>query len=91
MRTINTSPPSEKYFKRLPPKHRRQVAEKMFKLAENPEAQDAKSLRGYKDYYRADIGEHRIIYRWSSVTLFVDLIGKRNDDEVYRKLRRMTQ
>ena len=88
MLTINTSPPAEKYFKKLPPKHRRQVAERVFKLAENPEAPDTIPLHGY-DYYRADIGEHRIIYRWSSTILFVDLIGKRNDGEVYRKLKRL--
>ncbi|OHA25837.1 MAG: hypothetical protein A3D56_01100 [Candidatus Taylorbacteria bacterium RIFCSPHIGHO2_02_FULL_45_35] len=91
MLEINVSSPSEKYFKKLLPKHKRQVSEKIFKLAENPKASDVGPLRGFKDYYRADIGEHRIIYRWSSVTIFITLIGKRNDDDVYRKLGRMAK
>ena len=89
MLAINVSRPSEKYLKKLLPKHRRQVSHKILKLAENPEASDASLLQGFRDCYRADIGEHRIIFHWTSVTLFVDLIGKRNDDDVYRKLRRM--
>lgn len=89
MLTPSASDPAERYFKKLPPKHRRQVALKILELAKNPEASDARPLHGYAQYYRADVGEHRIIYRWSSSTLFVDLIGKRNNDEVYRRFRRM--
>ncbi len=89
MLEFNPSRVSEKFLKRLPPKHRRQVAEKIFGLIENPEAPDSIPLRGYADYYRVDIGEYRIVYRWSVTTLYVPLIGKRNDDEVYRKLKRM--
>ncbi len=89
MLEFNPSGSTEKFLKKLPPKHRRQVSEKILRLTENPDAKDAGPLRGYEDYYRVDIGEYRIIYRWSSTTLYVPLIGKRNDDEVYRKLRRM--
>ena len=91
MLTTKFSNASKKFFKKLPPKHRRQVAGKVFKLEEEPQASDASPLRGYQGYHRADIGEHRIIYRWSSTALFVDLIGKRNDDDVYKKLGRMVK
>ncbi len=90
MLEINLSRVSEKFFKKLPPKQCRQVAERVFKLAENPQASDTSPLRGYKEYCRADIGEYRIIYRWSTECLYVTLIGKRNDDDVYRKLKRMS-
>lgn len=89
MLEIDLSRESLKYLKNILPKHRRQVAEKIFKLAENPCPPDASQLRGYETYYRADIGEHRIIYRFSRMVLGVTLIGKRNDDEVYRKLGRL--
>ncbi|MEK7170538.1 MAG: type II toxin-antitoxin system RelE/ParE family toxin [Patescibacteria group bacterium] len=89
MLTINTASPAESYFKRLPPKHRRQVSERILKLAENPKASDTRLLRGYEYYYRADIGEHRIIYRFTRAILFVDLIGKRNDDDIYRRMKRL--
>lgn len=89
MLEINLSSVSAKYLKKLPPKHKRQIAEKIFKLSENPTPVDSSQLRGYEKYYRADIGEHRIIYRFSAELLQVTLIGKRNDDEVYRKLGRL--
>lgn len=89
MLAINPSATAEKFFKKLPPKHRRQIAEKVFELARNPNAPDSSLLHGYADYYRADIGEYRIIYRWTPTTLHIPLIGKRNDDEVYRRFRRM--
>lgn len=88
MLAINLSKASAKFLAKLPPKQKKQIAEEIFKLAESPQAPDSSRLHGY-DYYRADIGEYRIIYQWSSSILFVTLIGKRNDDDVYRKLRRM--
>ena len=57
-------------------------------LAENPFAPDVKKVSG-SDYLRADSGEYRIIYELRGEVLFVWLVGKRNDDEVYRKFRRM--
>ncbi len=89
MLAINLSKVSEKFLKKLPPKHKKQVVVKIFKLAENPEAQDSSRLKGYEKYYRADIGEYRIIYYWSVDVIYITLVGKRNDDDVYRKLLRM--
>lgn len=89
MLAIDLSVASEKYIKSLPPKHRRQIAEKIFKIAEDPCPPDASPLHGYKTYYRADVGEYRIVYRFSVVVLRVTLIGKRNDDDVYRRLGRL--
>ena len=38
---------------------------------------------------RADIGEYRIIYRYDDDVLYAPTVGKRNDDDVYRQLRRL--
>ena len=88
MREVNLSKDAGKFLKKLPPKHRRQVAERILGLSENPLALDTGKLRGYDDYRRADIGEYRIIFRVSALTMSVALIGKRNDNEVYRKFKR---
>lgn len=45
-------------------------------------------LKGY-DLRRADVGEYRLIYSVESDVLRIFVIGKRNDDEVYKKLRRL--
>lgn len=73
------------FFRSLPAKQYRQVFNKVLALMEDPEPPDS-SLIGYP-YRRADIGEYRIVYRVEGDCLKVALIGKRNDDEVYRQLK----
>ena len=86
--------PAAKFLQNLPPKQARQVASKITALREElaPESarrpSDVKPLKGYP-YWRADVGEYRIIYHVAGDTLHVPLIGKRNDDEVYRRLHRL--
>lgn len=76
-----------KFLSRLPAKQYRQVLNKILALMEDPEPPDAAPLVGYP-YRRADVGEYRIIYRVEEDCLKVALVGKRNDDEIYRILRR---
>ena len=51
-----------KRLKRLPPKHRRQVWERIKSLGENPRPQDYKKLKGRIEGYRITIGEYRLLY-----------------------------
>jgi mRNA interferase RelE/StbE len=48
----------------------------------------AKALAGYP-FWRVRAGNYRIVYAVAADTLNVLLVGKRNDDEIYRQLRRM--
>jgi len=75
-----------KFFRPLPAKQYRQVFNKVLALMEDPEPPDSSPLVGYP-YRRADIGEYRIVYRVEEDCLKVALIGKRNDDEVYRQIK----
>jgi mRNA interferase RelE/StbE len=77
-----------KFLEDLPPKQFRQVVNKVFGLLSNPKPQDSKKLIGFDEYLRADSGEYRIIYWISEETVNIDLIGKRNDDEVYKQFER---
>jgi len=78
-----------RFIKTLPPKQYKQVVSTMLALLNNPEPHDSKQLKGSKDNNRrADIGEYRIIYRVEGDDLLVLVIGKRNDDEVYKILNR---
>jgi mRNA interferase RelE/StbE len=71
------------------PKHQRQIAARIQTLRDDPLPADSKAIKGSgREYRRADIGEYRIVYRVENDTLHVAVIGKRNDDEVYRRLRR---
>ena len=75
------------FIQTLNPKQYRQVVGTVFRLLQNPEPQDSSALIGYPSR-RVDIGEYRIIYNVDGDVLNVFLIGKRNDDEIYRILRR---
>ena len=87
MLKVDPSRQAAKFLKRVHPKHGKQVARKIDELAEDPEPHDSKQLKGKASAYRrADIGEYRIVYRVSGDTLRVLVIGKRNDEAVYRML-----
>lgn len=90
MLRIDVGKRAAKFQARLPAKHRRQIAERIILLANAPDAPDTKGLHG-SPYRRADSGEYRIVYEVAAGTLRVVLIGKRNDDEVYRALRRLKE
>jgi len=81
----------------LQPKPARQIAARIAKLRVNAHPQDCKKLQG-SDFLRVDSGEYRTVYRVSKdpnprtgqdePVLHIDAIGKRNDDEVYLRIKR---
>ena len=85
MRDVDLSRDAEKALRRLPPKHRAQVASKLLALRSDPRPADAKKLLGF-EFFRVTVGEYRIVYRHDARLVEVLLIEKR--DAVYRVLRR---
>lgn len=82
-------PKAKKFISKIPTKHAKQILAKIQLLEIDPKPQDSKLLRGYNGIYlRVDSGEYRIIYRFTEEDLFIALIGKRNDDEIYKLLKR---
>ena len=79
------------FLKGLQPKIAAQIAKKVLSLNINPLPNDSKQLKGYANFYRVDSGEYRIVYRFKPKEDLVEiiLVGKRNDDEVYKKLSRL--
>jgi mRNA interferase RelE/StbE len=55
-----------------------------------PWPQDARPLRGFSDVWRVDQGEYRLAYTVDKDETLVTVwaIGKRNDEEVYKLLKR---
>ncbi|ABE05272.1 cytotoxin [Rickettsia bellii] len=76
-----------KTLERYPEKHQRQVKNKILSLMENPIPNNSKLLVGYPHFHRCDIEEYRIIYNFNESTIYVILVGKRNDSEVYKLLK----
>ena len=87
MRQIQLYKQAAKFLATLPKKQQVQITVALFSLEQNVQPHDAKKLHGY-EYYRTDCGEYRIIYNWNETMVFIYLIGKRNDCDVYRKLQR---
>ncbi len=81
---------AKKFIQTLPPKHSKQVKDAILSLQENPLPNDSKKLVGYEHYMRIDIGEYRIIYRYEvqEGLITVVLVGKRNDDQIYKIAKR---
>lgn len=79
------------FLKGLQPKIAAQLAKKVLALNVDPLPPDSKALKGYSDLFRVDSGEYRIIYRYlpQDDLLTVLLVGKRNDEEVYKQLKRL--
>jgi mRNA interferase RelE/StbE len=79
------------FLKGLQPKIAAQIAKKVLSLNIDPLPADSKALLGYLDLYRVDSGEYRIIYQFDPKIDLVKviLVGKRNDDEVYKRLSRL--
>ena len=79
---------SIEYLGALDAKQFKQVTRKVFALTSDPLPPDSSLLQGHDSLRRADIGEFRIIYRILEDTVAIVLIGRRNDDAVYRALER---
>lgn len=89
MLLLTLSKEVEKFLFSLPPKQFKQVSVSMLKLMSEPSPHDSAALKGARRRERrVDIGEYRAIYRVEDGVIRIVLIGKRNDDEVYRRYAR---
>lgn len=81
---------AEKTLDKMTNKHFCQVYEAIEALRVQPEPEDSKELVSNvrPKRRRKDIGEYRVIYWYDTETLYIDLVGKRNDDDVYKKAKR---
>jgi mRNA interferase RelE/StbE len=73
--------------KRYNAKIARQLLLKILELTLNPRPQDSKAIG---PGYRVDSGEYRIYYEIDDANRLINvlLVGKRGDDEIYRRLKR---
>ena len=77
-----------KELRGLPPKHCKQVALEILELLQNATPHDSAALTGHYPWRRIDVGEYRVIFWFDDAAVYVPLVGKRNDDEIYKRLRR---
>jgi mRNA interferase RelE/StbE len=88
MPRIDLSRQAADFLQNLPPKQARQIAEKLRQLGLDPAALPSEALKGYAPMRRLKSGEFRIIFAVEDDLVQVRLIGKRNDDDIYKALER---
>ena len=87
MLKLDLSNEAMRFIETLPGKQYKQVVGAMISLLKEPTPHDSRALVGYP-YRRVDVGEYRIVYDVQDDRLRVLVVGKRNDDAVYKALKR---
>lgn len=77
------------FLSALPAKQARQIAERLNALAADPNALPSEQLKGYAPMRRLKVGEYRVVFVAEDDEIQIRLIGKRNDDEIYKALQRL--
>ena len=88
MRQLDITRQVDDFLDKLPPKQFKQVYSTIMDLRKNATPHDSIKLSGSKEQRRVDIGEYRIIYNFNESVVYIQVAGKRNDDEVYKKNKR---
>jgi mRNA interferase RelE/StbE len=88
MLAIDLSRQAAAFLGAIPAKHGRQIVERIEALATDPASLPHEELRGYAPIRRLRSGEYRVIFQIEGEQLLILLIGRRNDDEVYKALER---
>ena len=89
MLRISYARTAQKFLKNCPGKHCSQIVRKIEQLRTNPFPHDSIQMKGKAhEYRRVDIGEYRVIYRVEGQDLLITMVGRRNDDAIYREFER---
>lgn len=90
MHKLDISRKAFDFVKELQSKQFKQVHLAILELLREPRPPDSKGLVNYPNLFRKDVGEYRIIYRYDAEVVYIMLVGKRNDDEIYKHLKRLS-
>lgn len=84
MLRVSISDDALRFLERLPPKHARQLDDRILRLAGEPFPPTCLKLKGTTDVYRVRQGPYRILYRvqQSAGILMIEALGDRKN--VYR-------
>lgn len=63
-----------------------QIWNKIVSLMIDPRPNDSIDIG--QGFFRTSVGEYWLAYNFHDKTLFLNLVGKRNDGEIYKRLKR---
>ena len=87
MLQANLTNDAMRFLKKRDSKQFMQIFQAIVALCDNPRPVDSISM-GNGSHYRKDVGEFRVIYRFDEQTLFVAVVGNRNDSAAYQEFDR---
>jgi len=74
-----------KFVDGIDKKQKQQISNTIISLMSQPTPHDSSVLHGAKNgERRVDVGEYRVIYTYEKEIVSILVIGKRNDDSVYK-------
>ncbi|MGQ0486394.1 MAG: type II toxin-antitoxin system RelE family toxin [Hyphomicrobiales bacterium] len=88
MLKVKLSKQADRFLQKIPARHAKQIAERILALRNDPASTPTEDLKGHPPFRRLESGEYRAVYFIEEKTLFITLIGKRNDDEIYKQIAR---
>jgi mRNA interferase RelE/StbE len=89
MLKINLSHQAGDFLEGLQTKQSKQILTKIDALAQNPNSVPSGLIKGMQGERRIKAGEFRVIYHIVDDELNILLIDRRNDDKIYRQMKRL--
>ncbi len=83
---IDIKSSAKKALAKIPQPHRRRIAKRIDRLADDPRPKDVKKLATELSLYRVRVGEYRIIYEIEDDVLLVLVVRIGTRGDVYRHL-----
>jgi len=76
-----------RFLKKRDGKQFLQIFQAITTLCNDPRPTDSISM-GNSKHFRKDVGEFRIIYKFDNKTMYITVIGNRNDSAAYQQFDR---
>lgn len=83
----NLSNDAIRFLKKRDAKQFMQIFQAISSLCDNPRPADSISM-GDNTYFRKDVGEFRVVYKFDKRYLYITVIGLRNDSAAYSEFER---
>ncbi len=76
-----------RFLKKRDSKQFLQIFQAITSLCDDPRPIDSISM-GSGTHFRKDVGEFRVVYRFDNKTIYITVIGNRNDSAAYQEFDR---
>jgi len=83
----NLSKDSTRFLQKLDKKQFGQLFTALTALCDDARPHDSIAM-GDGSHFRKDVGEYRVIYRFDETTMFITVVGNRNDSAAYQEFDR---